>query len=145
VLLEKVDMLITRIRVGCCSCAGGNGLNIDCLFNEGIALAKAGKNSEALVCFDQAIKIDPRNFYAWQCRGYIFEQMGRLPEALVCFEKTIELDPNNADAWLNKGDVLFCLQRLTEAADCFDKSIELDPEREYTRSVRETIKLMLKQ
>jgi len=40
-------------------------LKLAALFDEGIALAKAGKLSEALNCFDRAIKIDPKSFCAW--------------------------------------------------------------------------------
>jgi len=48
----------------------------------------------AIVCFDRAIKIDPKNsiFYSDKC--ITLNKLKRYDEAIECYNKAIEIDPN---------------------------------------------------
>jgi tetratricopeptide (TPR) repeat protein len=96
-------------------------------FNKGTELLRQTDFVEALKCFDEAIRMNPRWAEAWLNRGFAVRGLGRFEEVLECFKKATEIDPGYAEAWLNRGFALRGLGRYDEALDCFDKAIENDP------------------
>ncbi|OGX08090.1 MAG: hypothetical protein A2Y03_04765 [Omnitrophica WOR_2 bacterium GWF2_38_59] len=97
------------------------------LINKGIALGNLGRQQEAIVCFDEATKMDPRDPFVWYNKGIILRNLGRQQEAIACYDKAIEIDPVYARAWNNKGIALENLGRSQEAIACYDKALEIDP------------------
>jgi tetratricopeptide (TPR) repeat protein len=88
-------------------------------------MANANRLDEAIVYFDKALTIDPRNPFAWGDRALILDKQGKMDEALQSFSKSVTIDPKNAITWHNKGLTLLRLGRLQEGVECFDKAIEL--------------------
>jgi tetratricopeptide (TPR) repeat protein len=72
------------------------------LMNKGVALSDLGRLSEAIDCYDEAIKIYRR---------------------LVEVEGRVELENDLAMALMNKGNALLALGRLSEAIDCYDEAM----------------------
>ena len=70
---------------------------------KGIALYKQGKFDDALVCYDEALSLQPNLVPALNSRGFLLQDLGRMHEALACFEKAVELAPEFAVARLNLG------------------------------------------
>jgi len=62
--------------------------------NKGLAQAQFGKFSEAMKCFDRALKINPRYAWAWYRKEVALNSMGRHGEAKECFRKAVEIDPS---------------------------------------------------
>jgi len=58
-----------------------NPNDFDTLYEKGIALAKLGKDEEAIVCFDKS--------------GIALAKLGKDEEAIVCFDKALEINPNH--------------------------------------------------
>jgi tetratricopeptide (TPR) repeat protein len=96
-------------------------------FNRGVELLGQTEFEEALKCFDEAIRIDPKYAEAWLNRGFAVRGLGRFEEVLECFKKATEINPGYTEAWLNRGFALRGLERYEEALDCFDKVIKTDP------------------
>ena len=82
---------------------------------------------EALVAYDQAIRLDPNLASAYNTKGVVLLILQRYEEALATFEQTIRLDPSLAYAYNNKGVALRKLQRYEEALAAFEQAIRLDP------------------
>jgi tetratricopeptide (TPR) repeat protein len=61
----------------------------------GIGAFSAGRDNEALVCFNQAVSMDPGLAVAYQMRGLAYERMGNLKAACDSYEQALELDPRN--------------------------------------------------
>ena len=126
--------------------------------NEGNDLGKHGKYDEAIKAYDEAIKLDPKNAYAWNNKGlslylmsitmdncYNTTEPGRpleyppscetisskLNEAIEAFDEAIKLNPKNATIWNNKGKAFNRLNRNDEAIKAFDEAIRLDPKYAY--------------
>lgn len=95
--------------------------------SQGTALAQAGRNEEALVCFAKALEIDPRYGAAWYNRGSAFSSSGRHEEALTCYCQVLDVDPRLFDAWERRAHALASLGRYEEAVACFTKALELTP------------------
>src|SRR6266566_1702352 len=82
---------------------------------------------EALVAYDQAIRLDPNLASAYNTKGVVLLILQRYEEALATFEQTIRLDPSLAYAYNNKGVALRNLQRYEEALAAYEQAIRLDP------------------
>jgi tetratricopeptide (TPR) repeat protein len=99
--------------------------------SKGIAMRKLGKYSEALECFNKAIKANPQDTYPWVIKGNYLDNLKHHDEALACFNKALELNPNCVDAWNGKGLALENLGVNKQAEICFQtaKSISTDPDK----------------
>jgi tetratricopeptide (TPR) repeat protein len=128
--------------------------------DEGNGLGKQGKYDEAIKAYDEAIRLDPKNVYAWNKKGLALYLMGvtmdicyninttgpespleyssscetissKLNEAIEAFDETIKLDPKNVTAWNNKGKAFNRLNRNDEAIKAYDEAIRLNPKDAY--------------
>ena len=96
------------------------------LCNKGAALAELGQDDQALVYYDEALRLTPRFANAWNNKGISLKKAGRTTEALGCFDEAIRIDPRLPHAWANKGDCLGKLKRYRDAISCLDRALNLD-------------------
>ena len=96
-------------------------------YNRGVALQDKEKYEEAIVCYDNAIKLNPKNSAAPRNnKGNSLYALEKYEEAITCHDETIRLNPEDPTAWYNKGIALKKLGRDEEAEQCFAKARELD-------------------
>jgi tetratricopeptide (TPR) repeat protein len=89
---------------------------------------RSGDFEEALVCYEQALKLDPLYSFAWNNRGSVLNSLNRYEEALDSFNKAVETDPKNDLAWRNRGKILSGkFQRYEESIYSHDKVLEINP------------------
>ncbi len=86
---------------------------------------------EKLAAYDQAIRLDPKNSYYYNCKGCILAKFGRYEEALTVFEQAIQLNPRGAHLYNNKGQALTKLGRYEEALVAFEQGIRIAAETAY--------------
>jgi len=94
---------------------------------QGNQLYELGKFTEALVCYDSALKLDPTSFAAHHNKGLVLLNLGRYQEALECYDNALKLDLKHVHAHISKGAALQSLRRYQEALDCYDSALKLDP------------------
>ena len=104
-----------------------NSSSISELIQKGNTMLNSSKFEEALVTFDQVLKIDTRAVDALNGKGLIFNQLGKYEEAITWFDKALSIDPKFIDALNNKGVTLANLDRYEEAITWFDKALSIDP------------------
>ena len=61
-------------------------------YNRGVALQDKEKHEEAITCYDNAIKLNPKNLAAYNGKGNSLRKLGRDEDAEQCFAKAKELD-----------------------------------------------------
>jgi tetratricopeptide (TPR) repeat protein len=49
---------------------------------------------EAILCYDRALKIEPRSELAWKNKGIALDAKGDYKEAHFCFEEALKINPN---------------------------------------------------
>lgn len=97
------------------------------------ALACVGKGNalkryeEAIVAYDQAIKLNPNSATAYYNKGNVLSWLRRYQEALVTYEQAIRLDPTSSLAYIGKGNALNELQRYEEALVALEQATKLNP------------------
>ncbi len=99
-------------------------------FGKGCAFWESGKYQEAISCYDEAIKINPKDAFTWYVKGRSFFELGSYEQAVGCYNKTLELDSKYALALSDKAKALDGLGKYEEAIACFDQGIKMCLEKE---------------
>ncbi len=98
------------------------------LRNKGLSLLELDRAEEALLAFEQAIRLGgPIDAPTYAAKGLSLVLLDRAEEALLAFEKAIRLDPKDARIYDGKGLSLVRLGRYKEALGAFEQAIRLDP------------------
>ena len=98
------------------------------------ALGLKGLADEAMVHYEEAIKLVPNYAEAYYNRGNILFANGRLDEAIADWEKTLQIQPNDADAHTCLGNALLRQGLRTEAIAHYEKAMVLAPEDPHSRN-----------
>src|SRR6266566_4923109 len=94
---------------------------------EGDELRKQQRYSQALQAYEEALRMEPRNFYAWNGKGTTLYNQGNYKKALEAYQRATEIDPSNAIVWVSAGLVLNRLQRYQQALVHFERALSIDP------------------
>ena len=70
-----------------------------------IFFVSLGNYTEAIVCFDEAIKIDENNADAWYNKGLALDDADNDDEAIVCYSKAIEINRDYSKEILDSGNM----------------------------------------
>src|SRR6266513_2980366 len=98
------------------------------------ALARKGQSDEAMVHYEEAIKLQPYYADAYYNRGNVLLAKGRIDEAIVDLEKTLQIQPDDADAHTCLGNALLRQGLLKEAIAHYEKALALAPEDPHARN-----------
>jgi tetratricopeptide (TPR) repeat protein len=98
------------------------------------ALGRKGQPDEAMVHYEQAIKLQPNYADAYYNRGNILFAEGRIDEAMADWEKTLQIQPNDADAHTCLGNALLRRGSVGEAVAHYEEAIALAPEDPHSRN-----------
>ena len=94
--------------------------------DEGYAHRRDMRYEDALLAYDQAIRLDSGYALAYSEKANILWFLKRYEEALVVCERAIQLEPNNAIFHNNRGLVLQNLKRNEDALGAYERAIQLD-------------------
>lgn len=83
--------------------------------------------SEAIICYDEAIKNNRRCYQAMNRKAKIYIYLKKYNEAKKCAEKAISINPEYADAHYDLHIALNHLGENDAATREYEKAIELDP------------------
>jgi serine/threonine protein kinase len=92
--------------------------------NKGLSLYNLGRFDEAILCYNKALEIDPRETIAWSNKGLSLHKLGRFDEAILCYDKALEIDQSEAKTWYNKGLAEKQIHREQDAIYSFKQFIE---------------------
>lgn len=93
----------------------------------GVSLMKANLQEQAILAFEQCVRVDPRMSKAQINIGYIYDQQGEREKAIQAFQRAIEMNPTSVESHCNLGAAYGDLGRKREAIEEFKRAIELDP------------------
>ena len=93
---------------------------------EGDQYLKQQYYTQALQAYEEALRMDPRNFYAWNGKGTALYNQGNYRKAFDAYQHATEIDPSNAVVWVSAGLVLHRLQRYQQALVHFERALNID-------------------
>ena len=97
------------------------------LFKKGINLMADERLEDAIVAFEQALRIDPGSVETLLKLGYARFHMDDHNEALRVYDRILDIDVTNPEAWNLKGLVHYEQKNYSKALDSVEKAIESDP------------------
>jgi tetratricopeptide (TPR) repeat protein len=96
--------------------------------NLGNALAKLGRNTEAITHLKKASQIKPDEVVPYYNLANILHGQGKISSAIEYYQKALKIAPDYADAHKNLGITLQGRGRLVEAASHFQQAIQIKPD-----------------
>lgn len=97
-------------------------------FNLAKAYSDNLQHKEALPFYQENIRLDKNNSFAWLNYGISLVELLQYEQALYCYENALSINPNSELIYLNKGVLLVKLRKYSEAIDCINKAIQLKPD-----------------
>jgi serine/threonine protein kinase/uncharacterized protein HemY len=95
---------------------------------EGDQALRQQQYSQALQAYEEALRMDPANFYAWNGKGTALYNQGNYRKAFEAYEHATEIDPSSAVVWVSAGLALHRLQRYQQALVHFERALSIDNE-----------------
>ena len=105
-------------------------------FKNGVAFQNAGKYEEAILLYNESIKLNPNHAASYNNRGISYRKLKKYEQSLKDFNKAILLNPNYAVAHYNRGITYDNLKNYEQAIKDYDKAIELNLNDVQTRNRR---------
>ena len=100
--------------------------NSSAYYGRGTAYAKQRKYTQAVVDYNKAIELNPKDAYlSYHNRGKVYVIQEKYVQALDDFTKSIDLNPNYANAYEFRGIVYKLLGNIQQAKTDFAKAKEL--------------------
>ena len=96
--------------------------------NDGDQYLRQQNYSQALQAYEEALQLDPRNFYAWNGKGTALYNQGNYRRALEAYQKALDIHTDNAVVWVSAGIVLNSMHRYQQALVHFERALALDAE-----------------
>jgi len=107
--------------------------NYDDYYKLGYEYAKRKQWQQAIVSFEQALRIRPNSYGVYNNLGNIYYMTNRRYAAIECYERSIAIKPDQADAHFNLGYLYYMEGQLAEAASEFQKVLKYDPDNAKAR------------
>ncbi len=95
--------------------------------NLGEACHVNGKNDEAMMHFENSLRINPRQAAIHSSLGTLLLEIGRVDESLAHLREAVEIEPNFGDAQYNLGNTYLQMGEAREAVTHYQKALEIDP------------------
>lgn len=94
-----------------------------------VALVKTSMEriGDAIEAYKQAIRLAPKQIFAWNNLGNLCSKIGRDDEAIIVFLKALECNSKDSIAWNGLGNVYFKRAYIDDAIAAFRKSIHFMP------------------
>jgi tetratricopeptide (TPR) repeat protein len=94
----------------------------------GDALFLLQRYPAALVAYQKATELEPKNPKFWNNQGEVYSQLNNYEEALVAHDRALKLDPRNAQAKKGRAIALIGLEKYPEALAELQEGVSFDPE-----------------
>ncbi|WP_287036920.1 6-hydroxymethylpterin diphosphokinase MptE-like protein [Desulfobacter sp.] len=103
-----------------------NGVNLVCLYNNlGSALKNSGHLNDAMVAYNEALKINPGYAEALYNKGELFQSLGNTEAAVHFYERAVKEHPDFAIAYSQLGNLLISLGQNEKGEQMCARAIKL--------------------
>jgi tetratricopeptide (TPR) repeat protein len=93
----------------------------------GVALERDGRTTEAMVHYEEAIRLKPDYAIAHSNLGVALAKQGQIEEAVAQFDEALRLEPASANALYNLGLAFAKRGQSVRATSCYRRALLVDP------------------
>jgi tetratricopeptide (TPR) repeat protein len=94
----------------------------------GCVLDNAGRPSEAVAAYEQALQLRPDYAEAHFNLGIALRRIGDMPGAVEHWQQAVQLEPDYAEAYANLGNAVVELGELQHGMELIDRALRLKPD-----------------
>ena len=94
----------------------------------GNCYVEMGHFNQAILCYEEAIKLNPDLVDAHNNMGICLKEIGEIDKAVISFQNALKLKPDYAMVHNNLGICLYDLSQSKEAQLCYKRAIKLKPD-----------------
>jgi len=105
----------------------GNANDSSAYAKRGVDYLMQGQLDAAIREFNEAIKLDPKNFSYYGNRGAAYVMQGKNEAAIRDLNEAIKLNSNNPSCYISRGAAYLKQDRYDEAIKDFNEAIRLNP------------------
>ena len=98
-------------------------------------LAQQGKISEALNCYDEVLKVNPKNDVILNDKAILLIRLDKCEESLIFTKRATSINPEAVEAWVNMGIALDKLGQYQEASETLERAVLLSPYHAYAHAM----------
>jgi ATP-dependent Clp endopeptidase proteolytic subunit ClpP len=95
------------------------------LNEKGLSFFQQEHLQEALVAFEQSLKVNPDQTSVWCYKGAVLRKLLRFEEALDAYKYALQFNPDFSPAYVGIGEVLLELDHYEEALKSYEQAIRL--------------------
>lgn len=103
-------------------------ISLEDIIARGESLMALEQNREALVHFDEGLKLNGDLVRLIIDKGECLYRLMQLKESKQCFDKALQLEPDNPQIHYHLGNIHASMKENRSALRCYDRSLELEPE-----------------
>lgn len=103
----------------------------DAYISKGFADYNTGNLEDALICFQQAIAMEPKKATGFDGLGCVYFALEKFEQSINSFNTAINLDSDNDVLYTNRGNALYRIMAYDRALEDFNKAVEINPENEH--------------
>ncbi|MCT7954145.1 glycosyltransferase 61 family protein [Laspinema palackyanum] len=103
-------------------------ISADFFLDLGSELAESNQIDEAIICYNQALKIDQYHTKSYLNLGVMWRKKGELSKAIALYQQALALQPNLHSAYFNLGNVFLEQDRLDEAIVAYLETLMSQPD-----------------
>jgi tetratricopeptide (TPR) repeat protein len=96
-------------------------------FNSGNDYYAKGDYDRAIADYNEAIRLNPNDDYAYNNRGNAYHAKGDYDRAIADCNEALRLNPNGANTYNNRGNAYYYKKDYRLARTDWEKALELDP------------------
>lgn len=100
----------------------------DAWFSLGNAHSALKQFPQALIAYQQALRINPQFAKAWNNHGNSYIEMRQLANAISSIQQALRIDPEYVMAWNNLGSTYGRMQQYDESINALEQALRIDPE-----------------
>ena len=139
-MFAKVDQLVDEVKKAYDEFLQKNPKHVEGYLAYGSFLNELGDEEDAIVKWEKAREIDPKNPSAWNNLANIFGHIGPIKKAFQYYEKAVELDPKEPVYLQNLATTTYLFRKdaaetyrideeavFNKALDLYRQAMKLDP------------------
>jgi formylglycine-generating enzyme required for sulfatase activity len=97
-------------------------------FYLGDSYSELGRPTEAVVAYQEALRLNPRDDVALNNLGVAYNELGKYNEALEDYKQALSVKADIAVAHYNVGVAYYNLKQYREAAEAYQRALHLQPD-----------------
>jgi Tfp pilus assembly protein PilF len=94
----------------------------------GIAYQMMYNSKDAMRCYKESLKLEPRNPQVLNNLGTVYASMKEYGQADRFYHKAIKIDPHNASVYKNLGTNLLAQKRYDKGWEAYQQALAIDPQ-----------------